>query len=119
MKLLLDTCVWGGAAEPLTRAGHDVEWIGDWEHDPGDERLLEYAIEQGRTLITLDKDFGDLVMLRGQRHAGIIRLVQIAARRQGELCRDAIEKYGAEITDGAIVTVEPGRVRIRQSESTD
>jgi hypothetical protein len=26
MKLLLDTCVWGGAREELTAFGHDVVW---------------------------------------------------------------------------------------------
>ncbi len=29
MKLLLDTCVWGGAKAELQAAGHDVIWTGD------------------------------------------------------------------------------------------
>ena len=29
MKVLLDTCVWGGAAGTLIAAGHDVRWMGD------------------------------------------------------------------------------------------
>lgn len=37
MKLLLDTCVWGGAIPELKKAGHDVIWSGDWPEDLGDE----------------------------------------------------------------------------------
>ena len=40
MKLLLDACVWGKAQHALAEAGHDVEWAGDWEEDPGDEEIL-------------------------------------------------------------------------------
>lgn len=58
MKVLLDTCVWGGARSVLEAAGHDVIWTGDWEKDPGDEEILAYAHREGRVLVTLDKDFG-------------------------------------------------------------
>jgi len=37
MKILLDTCVWGGARKDLEAVGHDVVWTGDWPKDPGDE----------------------------------------------------------------------------------
>ena len=57
MKLLLDTCVWGGAVAPLKAAGHDVVWAGDWPTDPGDDEILALAHREGRILITLDKDF--------------------------------------------------------------
>lgn len=39
MKILLDTCVWGGARTNLEVAGHDVIWAGDWPEDPGDESM--------------------------------------------------------------------------------
>ena len=39
MKLLLDTCIWGGAADALRMSGHDVIRSGDWDEDPGDEEI--------------------------------------------------------------------------------
>ena len=60
MRLLLDTCVWGGTVVPLKAAGHDVIWAGNWPSDPGDEEILTRAHQEGRILITLDKDFGEL-----------------------------------------------------------
>jgi len=63
MRLLLDACVWGGARAELEAAGHDVVWIGEWNEDPGDEEILARAYREGRILVTLDKDFGELAIV--------------------------------------------------------
>ena len=83
MKLLLDTCVWGGSRQVLEAAGHDVVWAGDWEEDPGDEEILTQAHREGRVLVTIDKDFGEVAIVRGIRHSGIVRLVELQAKQQG------------------------------------
>lgn len=83
MNVLLDTCVWRGALRDLERAGHDADWSGDWPVDPGDDEILRRADEENRVLVTLDKDFGELAVVRGRPHRGIIRLVGFAAREQG------------------------------------
>jgi predicted nuclease of predicted toxin-antitoxin system len=117
MKVLLDTCVWGGATQDLSQAGHDVVWAGAWDRDPGDEEILSIALTQGRVLVTLDKDFGELTVLRGQPHSGIVRLVDLPARRQGWVCLEVLDRYSRELQAGAIVTVEPGRVRVRPADT--
>lgn len=119
MKLLLDSCVWGKAVGPLRDAGHDVVYAGDWPADPGDERILAVAVEQGRVVVTLDKDFGTLAFLKGQPHCGIIRLVDISATRQATACISVISLYEAVLEQHAIVTVEPGRVRVRIAASEE
>ena len=63
MRLLLDTCVWGGACKDLRANGHDVVWAGEWPEDPGDEEILQRAYREERVLVTLDKDFGESVPL--------------------------------------------------------
>jgi predicted nuclease of predicted toxin-antitoxin system len=113
MKLLLDACVWGGTRNELEGSGHDVEWAGDWPEDPGDEEILAQAHNEGRILVTLDKDFGEMAIVRGIPHSGILRLVNLAAREQGSMCVRIIAKYGKELQSGAIITAEPGRLRIR------
>lgn len=116
MKLLLDSCVWYKAREELAAAGHDVLCAGDWPQDPGDEEILRRAHLEGRVLVTMDKDFGELAVVRNLPHGGIIRLVKIAARKQGPACAAAVERYEVILGRGAIVTVEPGRVRVRAPE---
>ena len=113
MKLLLDTCVWGGARQQIEASGHDVIWSGDWTEDPGDDEILTRAYNEGRILVTLDKDFGEIAIVRGTSHSGIIRLVNIAARQQAAVCLQVLAQYGGELQSGAIVTASPGRLRIR------
>jgi predicted nuclease of predicted toxin-antitoxin system len=117
MKLLLDTCVWGGAKRDLVEAGHDVVWAGDWPEDPGDEQLLSRARDEGRIVVTLDKDFGELTIVRGQPHAGIVRLVDQSATRQAAVCLHVLSLYGPDLEAGAIVTAELGRLRFRPPDS--
>ncbi|MDA2925137.1 DUF5615 family PIN-like protein [Acidobacteria bacterium AH-259-L09] len=119
MKLLLDTCVWGGAREPLEAAGHDVVWAGEWAEDPGDEEILERAHTQGRILVTLDKDFGELAIVRGREHCGIVRLVNLPTRRQGLVCLRILELHGKELESGAVITAESSRLRIRPSNDAE
>lgn len=114
MRVLLDACVWGGAKELLSSAGHDVVCAADWGEDPGDEELLARSHSEHRALITLDKDFGELAVVQGQAHSGIIRLVGIPARRQGEIAVWALRQYEADIVAGALLTIDSRRTRIRR-----
>ncbi|MEA5470697.1 DUF5615 family PIN-like protein [Spirulina sp. 06S082] len=113
MKLLLDTCVWGGVRSALANAGYDVIWSGDWEEDPGDEEILARAYREERILITLDKDFGELAIVRGLPHCGILRLVNLSSQQQIVICLQVLEQYAEELKTGAIATAELGRLRIR------
>lgn len=113
MKILLDTCVWGGVRSDLEAAGYDVIWSGEWEEDPGDEEILSIAYRDCRIVITLDKDFGELAIVREIPHRGIVRLVNLSGRQQGAVCLRVLELYGDELTSGAIVTAGLNRVRIR------
>jgi len=113
MNVLLDTCVWGSAKNDLEAAGHDAIWVSDWPSDPGDDDILTFAHGEGRILITLDKDFGELAIVHGKPHSGIVRLVNASARKQGQLCLHVLNLHGEELAVGAIITVEPGMVRVR------
>ncbi len=113
MKILLDSCIWPGARGQIEKAGHEVEWVGDWAADPGDEEILSRAARDRQVIVTLDKDFGELVVAFGREHAGIVRLVDVSHLAQGPLSVELLASYGAELVGGAIVTREPGRVRVR------
>jgi predicted nuclease of predicted toxin-antitoxin system len=113
VKLLLDTCVWGRVQTELVAAGYDVIWAGDWSEDPGDEEILAIAYSEGRILVTLDKDFGELAIVRGIAHSGILRLVNLSTRQQAVVCLQVLARYGNELASGAIITAELSRVRIR------
>jgi predicted nuclease of predicted toxin-antitoxin system len=119
LKLLFDACVWGGARGRVADAGHEAEWVCDWPTDPGDEEILAKALAAGQVLITLDKDFGELAVLRRQRHCGILRLVGLGAHQQIDVCLHVLEHYSEEITSGSLITATRDRVRVRPPDSHD
>lgn len=113
MKLLTDACIWGPTNAALRIAGHDVDWVGDWAADPGDLKILERAHADGRVLVTVDNDFGELAVRQGVPHSGIIRLAMTPVVLEAEVCLAVIAAFAEELIDGAIVTATPRRMRLR------
>ena len=113
MNLLLDSCVWGGVKQELLREGHDVVWMGDAAQDPGDHEVLAQAVAQRRILITLDKDFGELIFLGKQSHCGVIRLVEIPSREQGAIILRVLATLASELEHKALITANTKRIRVR------
>lgn len=112
-SLLLDTCVWGGVPPALRELGYHVVWSGDWPKDPGDSAILEMAFLERRILVTLDKDFGELAILKGMPHAGIIRMSGFRVIRMAAVIDHLVTSYESDLNQGAIITATPERVRIR------
>jgi predicted nuclease of predicted toxin-antitoxin system len=116
LRLLLDSCVSGSLKQPLETATHDVIWVGDWSRDPGDEEILASAHADQRVLITLDKDFGELAIVHGRPHSGIVRLSDIALRNQFEVLMRILSAHGDDLNNGAVVTAESGRLLLRPKD---
>lgn len=73
------------------------------------------ALEEQRILVTLDKDFGELVFLRGQLHAGIIRLVEVPSLSQAETIQSILVEHGKALLEGAVITLKNQRLRVRKA----
>jgi predicted nuclease of predicted toxin-antitoxin system len=101
----------------LLSEGHEVEHVGEWPADPGDAAILAHAAERGTVVVTLDKDFGELAIVHGARHSGIVRLVDVRAAAQGPACVLVLRRYATELLEGSIITVEPTRTRVRLPDS--
>jgi len=114
-SIFLDSCVWGGALPVLNDLGHDAVWSGAWQQDPGDSAILAAAYSERRILITLDKDFGELAIVKGLPHSGIVRLAGFRAAQMAMAIHYVVTRYQDELLAGAIITVDPERIRIRAS----
>lgn len=117
MKVLLDSCIAPLTRDVLLDAGHDVVWAGDWPEVPGDSVILERAHNEGQILVTLDKDFGEIAIVRKLPHSGIIRLVNLSVKQQATVCLEVFRRYEGELQPGVIITAEIDRVRIRPAEA--
>lgn len=75
LRLLLDQMIDASVAESLRRRGHDVvrtSEVGMARQD--DAGVLQKAVQDDRTLVTLDKHFGDWAVLPLSAHPGVIRI---------------------------------------------
>ena len=65
MQILTNEIVPGDAVAALRQQGHEVAWVR--EDAPGslDTQVLQRAQDEGKVLITFDKDFGELAFRHG------------------------------------------------------
>ena len=70
MKFLVDRCAGRRLSEWLRQQSHDVVESRERGPDPGDRVLLGWAAAEGRILITMDKDFGELILPKSNRTVG-------------------------------------------------
>ena len=61
MRIQADENMLERAVVSLRAGGHDVRWARETHRSAADPNLLELATQEGRTLITFDSDFGELV----------------------------------------------------------
>jgi predicted nuclease of predicted toxin-antitoxin system len=94
--------------------GLEVEWVAEWQSDPGDRTILDHAYANGQVLLTRDKDFDDLIFRDSMSHSGALRLAgEMNYADQARLCLQVINTYRLDLERGCIMTVEAGgRIRV-------
>ena len=75
MKFLANENIPTATIKRLREAGHDVVSIGEEFPSIKDESVILFASVENRTIITFDRDYGELVFKRGIKPmAGVIYL---------------------------------------------
>ena len=119
MRFLIDRCAGRRIAEWLRSDGHNIVEARELGSDPGDRALLELAEADGRILITIDTDFGELIYLHDVSHAGLVRLPDVPAEQRIALMAELIDRHRQALEARAIVTIRGGRIRISRHRSED
>ena len=117
MKFLVDRCVGHRLAEWLRGQGHDVVHAHEFGFDPGDQALLRRATTEGRILVTIDTDFGELVYVQDAPHVGLVRLPDVPAAQRVALMAEVLQRHRHALETQAVVTIRSGRIRISHSPS--
>jgi len=115
MKFLLDQDVYATTARFLEELGHEVVPVARVGlARAADDELLRVAQEEGRILVTRDRDFGALVFVKllgsGVLYLRVLPSTQNAVH--GELAR-VLAIYSDKELSSAFVTIEPDGHRIR------
>ena len=118
MNLFADEGLERAVVERLRLDGHSVGWVAELSPSIPDEEVLGLAVKSGAVLVTVDKDFGELVYRRGLIHAGVVlvRLEGLDNAAKAEVVSQALREYGEEL-QGSFAVVSPDSVRVRRPPS--
>ncbi|HEX3524819.1 MAG TPA: DUF5615 family PIN-like protein [Stellaceae bacterium] len=116
MKLKLDENLSRRAADLIRAAGHDaITVVSQGLRGAADESLFEVCKSESRALITLDRDFGQVLRYPPAASAGIV-VLEIGPRPTHAALLDRVRELlivlRTRSPEGALWIVEPGRLRI-------
>ncbi len=116
MRIKVDENIGGSGVAILRQDGHDVMTVREQDlAGSPDERIFQACADEGRTLVTMDRDFGNVRRFRPKQTAGIVildlggpaSLVLLHAR-----LRNFLSLATTRPVNGELWIVEPGRVRV-------
>lgn len=117
MKLLLDQGLPRTAVTLLLAAGIDAVHVGDISMATAeDTEILQRGRDEQRVVITLDADFHAHLALTGAAAPSVIRIRIEGLRAEGfaTLIQMLLPQCESDLQQGAVVTVQEGRIRIRR-----
>ena len=117
IRLILDQCLPRRAAAELREAGLLVEHVGELGMTGAeDAEILEKAVIDGLTVVTLDSDFGTIIAARRLAAPSVvfIRMGHINVKATSELLLRVLPEVEGDLARGAIVTVSARGIRVRR-----
>jgi len=99
----------------LRGTGHDVLSVGESMPGIEDAKILSLAAQEGRVLLTFDRDYGELIYLRGMASPlGVIylRFNPLTPSHPAEVVLE-LEKVSGLRLENRYTVVEPPRIRQR------
>lgn len=117
MRFLVDASLPPALAGTLREAGHDAVFLAEiGSPSASDPEVIELARREKRIIITADSDFSTELALAGESAPSIVYYHRTRARRGAQLAMlllAQLPRVEQELTRGAIVVIEEGRVRVR------
>jgi predicted nuclease of predicted toxin-antitoxin system len=112
--VLTDVGVGRGVEEWLRSAGYDVKAVRDLDPRMSDDDILAWAVREQRLVVTMDKDFGEMVYRSGQPHAGVflLRLDDATGDEKVRVVSALFIRHGHQLANHFSV-YQNGRLRIR------
>jgi predicted nuclease of predicted toxin-antitoxin system len=116
MKLLLDMGLAPRTADYLRACGHDADHLGKRGLPKlSDQEIVLLAESEQRIIVTFDLDFSRLIALQrlAQPSIVLLRLEEFTTDSVNVLLADLLTQYESDLQAGAILVVDPHRIRVR------
>jgi predicted nuclease of predicted toxin-antitoxin system len=117
MRLLADMHIAPRTVSFLRSLGHDVVRVDELLlPSAADDAIVAAATHDGRHILTQDLDFSASVALSGRTGPSVIslRLSSSRVERVNTVLQEVLPGLEKVLVEGAIVTVQDGRVRFRR-----
>lgn len=114
MKFLIDVSASRTLGLWLTEMGHDVIFVSDSNPRMKDGDILDWAVIDGRIILTTDSDFEQMIWQQGKPHCGVLRLENLPRTERKALLEDVLNLHSQDLAAGAIVIALKHKFRIRQ-----
>jgi predicted nuclease of predicted toxin-antitoxin system len=116
-RLLLDQGLPRSTVRHLEERGFDVRHVADVGHSrASDAEITALALDQGRTIVTLDSDFHRLLAISGASAPSVIRIRCEGLRGLdvAVLISQVFGQLGDQVERGVMVTVTDRTVRLHR-----
>ena len=116
MKVLVDMNLSPGWVTFLAEAGFDaVHWSDVGSGSTLDTELMQWAAERGYVVLTADLDFGAILAATQSRGPSVVQVRSdiLTPRSIGAAVVAAIRQGRQELLDGALISVDAARARLR------
>lgn len=116
IRFLVDINVGGEIERYLREKGYDTKSVREIDIRMKDEDIIRVATAEERMVVTMDKDFGELVYHSSAGHSGVLllRLEDETVDEKLQVVRHIIENYSTEVK-GCFCVFQNDRFRIRKT----
>jgi predicted nuclease of predicted toxin-antitoxin system len=116
LKLLFDMNISPNAADYFASRGFEcIHWQKVGAPGATDAEIMRYARENGFIVVTLDLDFGTILSVTQVSSPSVvqIRAKETLSEKVLSLVSDALYRTKEELLNGAILTIDVDRIRLR------
>lgn len=115
IRLMIDVNLGIGIEDYLKSQGYDVVTVRSINPSMDDEEICRLAKNESRIILTLDKDFGDLVYKNRLKHSGILilRLDDWSLKNKIDILQWILHQHGENLQDSFSI-YQKGNLRIRK-----
>jgi predicted nuclease of predicted toxin-antitoxin system len=118
LKFVVDVGVSKKIENYMCEEGFNVKTVRDIDPCMTDHDIIQLANKEERIIITMDKDFGELVYHALLKHSGIIllRLENATGSEKLKIMKEILDKYSDKLRNHFCV-YQKGRFRIRKTKT--